>query len=157
MNSSLIQLTFVCLLLLVSCTPASLLEVETSLPPTVTTARIPDATFSERTRTITAGSNFTGNTTLALSVAGSTVSAETGNLVVDFSGSGDLSQVQLKEQQSLELLDSDEQPYTQSFTVLSYTATEQNLRVEFALGRSSGEDPALQEQQSIIVVDIIVN
>lgn len=85
------------------------------------------------------------------------ISAETGNLVIDFSGSGDLSQLQLKDQQSLELLDSEGQPYTQSFTVWSYTAAEQNLRVEFVLGRSSLDDPALQAQQSIIVVDIIVN
>ena len=157
MKTSLIQLTVLCLFFFASCTQSSFLNVAYELPKsehsTIATTKI----FAGKTIEFVQAADFTGNTTIQLQVVNSFVSSQTGNLIVDLSGSGDLSNLQLKEQQSLDLIDENGQPYTQSFPVVSYTAVDQLLRIEFGTGRDAGDDPELEDQQSIIIQDIIVN
>ncbi|MCB0632603.1 MAG: hypothetical protein R2824_23050 [Saprospiraceae bacterium] len=157
MKISLIQLTALCLLFFTSCTQASLFDLDYELPKGEYSKIATTKIFADKTIESVQTADFTGNTTIQLQVVNSIVSPQTGNLIVDLSGSGDLSYIQLKGQQALDLIDANGPPYTQTFPVLSYTAVDQLLRVEFGTGRDAGEDPELDDQQSIIIQDIIVN
>jgi hypothetical protein len=157
MKTSLIQLTFLCLFCFASCTPASFLEVDYALPAKTVTEKNALVLQPDKNKGEIATTDFTVNTTIDLQVVRSVNSAQTGNLLIDFSGSSDLTDIQLNEEQTLEFIDTGGQTLLQTLSVIDYYAGEQYLQIEFGTGRSGEDGLQPAGQQSIIIEDVLIN
>lgn len=146
-----------CLAGTASCTQHSLLDLET-VPNVADQAAIisivqsPVAVPEQPVRTL-----LTRRETIELQLVRSVIASGSGNLIMYFSGANDLSDLQLIDQQTLDFVDPDGQQVSLTFSVAGTTVVDQLLEVEFANGRSYGDDLDPETEQSIIIEDVVVN
>lgn len=146
-----------CLAGTTSCTQHSLIDLE--IAPNVAgqaaatfVVQSPAAVPGQPVRTL-----LTHQTTVELQLVRSVISSGTGNLIMYFSGTNDLSGLQLIDQQTLDFVDPDGQQVSLTLSVAGTTIVEQLLEVEFAIGRSYEDDLEPETEQSIIIEDVVVN
>ena len=157
MKHSWIKLTIVCLIGCISCTETALYDLDIAPRKINTTDRLPSKVRPINLSGVSPSTLIGNLSSVNLQVIRSEIAAETGNLVIFFAGTGDLSTLQLSDQQTIEFTDSEGGSFSQTLPVLHTAPAEDLLVVTFGTGRGYGEDSEPEDEQSIIVQDVIIN
>ena len=144
--------TFATILFFTACTKETMLLPENASPDTIESFN-----STKKSTNTTAESNveFTSfSSQLEVSVISYTVAGN--ELLVDFSGSYDFSEVTLEDTQHLVLVDANGNQSTLSFEVSHFTGSNELLQTTFAVGGNNLFGLELTEVQSIIIEDVIM-